>query len=52
MKLDDIWMAGCRAYEVSSKRVFLKLAELTYTSQHPAAIPARRYQNIYFRKAD
>jgi hypothetical protein len=27
--------------EVSSKRVFVKLAESTYISQHPAAIPGK-----------
>jgi hypothetical protein len=32
--------------EVSSKRVFLALADSTYISQHPAAIPEKCFQEI------
>jgi hypothetical protein len=50
MKPNDIWMAGCRAYEVSSKRAFLKLAELTYISQHHATIPEKLPEDIRKKK--
>jgi hypothetical protein len=34
------WL-GVEFIEVSSKRLFLGLAESTYISQHPAAIPKK-----------
>jgi hypothetical protein len=39
------WL-GVELVEVSSKRVFLKLAESTYISQHPAAIPEKLSRDI------